>query len=189
MLPTELLREAMDTRKLGGCLHKLGVKYDKYLERQAKEVRRLEQHAMARLPDDLDYAALPCLSAEEVEKLTAARPATLHDAGLIPGITPKAVGYLFGAIEQRRNKERLANKAKRDDAQKEAAKLSGQAEARSDPKVAASLEKKKTEDNNTNKKKQPARELATTTSNKEGRAGGGGPLPSLASRLWWCPQP
>ena len=56
------------------------------------------------------------LSAEEVEKLTAARPATLHDAGLIPGITPKAVGYLFGAIEQRRNKERLANKAKRDDA-------------------------------------------------------------------------
>ena len=26
------------------------------------------------------------------------------------------MGYLFGAIEQRRNKERLANKAKRDDA-------------------------------------------------------------------------
>ena len=70
----------------------------------------------ARIPEGFDYAALPCLSAEEVEKLTAARPATLHDAGLIPGITPKAVGYLFGAIEQRRNKERLANKAKRDDA-------------------------------------------------------------------------
>ena len=101
---------------LGKEAVEVGVKYDKYLERQAKEVRRIEQHAMARLPDDLDYAALPCLSAEEVEKLTAARPATLHDAGLIPGITPKAVGYLFGAIEQRRNKERLANKAKRDDA-------------------------------------------------------------------------
>ena len=38
------------------------------------------------IPRDFDYAGLDCLSAEEVEKLTAAQPATIQDASAISGV-------------------------------------------------------------------------------------------------------
>jgi len=73
----------------------VAVKYSQYLERQEREVERMRANQMARIPDNIEYAELPCLSTEEVEKLTVARPETIHDASLIPGITPKALLYLF----------------------------------------------------------------------------------------------
>ena len=75
------------------------VRYAKYLERQEKEVARMEQNRQARIPDGFDYASLPCLSAEEVEKLSAERPDTLASASAIPGITPKALMYLYNELQ------------------------------------------------------------------------------------------
>ena len=84
------------------------VKYAKYLERQEKEVARLESNQLARIPPDTDYAALPCLSSEEVQKLTAAQPATLAEAGAIPGITPNALRYVFAHAQASRRPKRAA---------------------------------------------------------------------------------
>jgi tRNA uridine 5-carboxymethylaminomethyl modification enzyme len=78
----------------------VSVKYAKYLERQEKEVQRMRQNREARIPDAFDYSSLPCLSAEEVEKLSAARPGTIREASDIPGITPKAMLYLFNELQQ-----------------------------------------------------------------------------------------
>ncbi len=78
----------------------VAVKYSNYLERQQREVERMEANRLAKIPPDLDYASLPCLSAEEVEKLSAARPATLQEAGAIQGITPMALLHLFQAVQR-----------------------------------------------------------------------------------------
>lgn len=40
---------------------------------------------------------------EEVEKLSAARPKTLHEASLIQGITPKALLFLYKEVSRRGN--------------------------------------------------------------------------------------
>jgi tRNA uridine 5-carboxymethylaminomethyl modification enzyme len=71
------------------------ARYAPYVERQRAEVaaRRAATHVPIR--DDLDYQAIAGLSAEMVQRLTAARPATLGDAERIPGITPAALSALL----------------------------------------------------------------------------------------------
>jgi tRNA uridine 5-carboxymethylaminomethyl modification enzyme len=44
-----------------------------------------------RIPAALDYTAVPGLSNEMVERLSAARPDTMGDASRIRGITPAAL--------------------------------------------------------------------------------------------------
>ena len=67
------------------------ARYAPYLRRQDEEVAQLRANDSISLHDDLDYAAIPGLSTEMVEKLTRVRPATLGGAGLIRGITPAAL--------------------------------------------------------------------------------------------------
>ena len=57
--------------------------------------RAAEGDEAIRIPADLDYAAIPGLSNEMVERLTAARPATLGAAGRIRGITPAALAAIL----------------------------------------------------------------------------------------------
>jgi tRNA uridine 5-carboxymethylaminomethyl modification enzyme len=58
-----------------------------------------------RLPHDLSYdrETFPSFSAEELEKLSANRPETIHAAGQIQGITPHAVIYLHNYILKRKH--------------------------------------------------------------------------------------
>jgi tRNA uridine 5-carboxymethylaminomethyl modification enzyme len=67
------------------------ARYAPYLRRQDEEVAQLRTNDAVNLPDTLDYAAVPGLSAEMVERLDKARPATLGAAGRIRGITPAAL--------------------------------------------------------------------------------------------------
>jgi len=67
------------------------ARYAPYLRRQDEEVAQLRANDAVRLPDTLDYAAVPGLSTEMVERLDRARPATLGAAGRIRGITPAAL--------------------------------------------------------------------------------------------------
>ncbi len=71
------------------------ARYAPYVDRQRAEVaaRRAATHVPIR--DDLDYHAIAGLSTEMVQRLTAARPATLGDAERIPGITPAALSALL----------------------------------------------------------------------------------------------
>ena len=71
------------------------ARYAGYLKRQADQVSRHEQSEHLVLPEDLDYRAVPGLSAEVREKLASHRPATLGQAARIPGMTPAAVSLLM----------------------------------------------------------------------------------------------
>lgn len=83
-LPRELVEEAIED-----------VRYAPYLERQDEEVRKLRAEEKVRIPNDLDFDSIAGLSNEMVERLTAARPATLAEAGRIAGITPAALAAIL----------------------------------------------------------------------------------------------
>ncbi|MGE0798337.1 MAG: tRNA uridine-5-carboxymethylaminomethyl(34) synthesis enzyme MnmG, partial [Lautropia sp.] len=72
-----------------------------YIDRQRNEVRRMATHEPTRIPDDFDYEALPGLSIEVRQKLQAARPATIGQAGRVPGVTPAAISLLLVALKRR----------------------------------------------------------------------------------------
>ena len=69
-------------------------RYVGYIERQQQEVDKLRALSGLALPAGLDYAALPGLRHELVEKLSRQRPSTLDEAARIPGITLAALALL-----------------------------------------------------------------------------------------------
>ncbi|MBX9795508.1 tRNA uridine-5-carboxymethylaminomethyl(34) synthesis enzyme MnmG [Sphingomonas sp.] len=71
------------------------ARYAPYLERQAAEIAELRAGEATPLPAGLDYAAIPGLSLEMVERLRAAAPPTLAAAGRIRGITPAALSAIL----------------------------------------------------------------------------------------------
>jgi tRNA uridine 5-carboxymethylaminomethyl modification enzyme len=77
------------------------AKYAGYIERQEDEIERHRRNEETRLPGDLDYAQVAGLSHEVRQKLTEARPATVGQAGRIPGVTPAAVSILIVHLKKR----------------------------------------------------------------------------------------
>jgi len=69
--------------------------YVGYLDRQQAEIEAFQRDEALALPSDADYQALPGLSREVAEKLTATRPLTLGQAGRIEGMTPAALVLLL----------------------------------------------------------------------------------------------
>jgi tRNA uridine 5-carboxymethylaminomethyl modification enzyme len=75
--------------------------YAPYVERQQREWEVVQRDARVWLPAGLDYAAVPGLSNEMVERLGAARPETLDQASRIAGVTPAALSALYVAANRR----------------------------------------------------------------------------------------
>ena len=59
------------------------------------EIERQRRHEELRLPEDLDYAQVRGLSTEVRQRLREVRPATLGQAGRVPGVTPAAISLLL----------------------------------------------------------------------------------------------
>ncbi len=68
--------------------------YSGYLNRQDREIALLRAEDSRSLPDDLDIAGIPSLSAEVREKLLKIRPSSLGQASRIEGMTPSALAIL-----------------------------------------------------------------------------------------------
>ena len=78
-----------------GEILEVRTRYAGYLERQEKMVARLAAVESAVLPADLWDEELRGLSREAREKLRAIRPATIGQAGRIPGVSPADVSVLL----------------------------------------------------------------------------------------------
>jgi tRNA uridine 5-carboxymethylaminomethyl modification enzyme len=85
------------------------IKYEGYLKQQEREVEKLRKAEAKRLPVGLDYASMPGLSHEVVEKLTRIRPQSIAQASRIPGITPAAISVLLFHLEMRHNQPHSEN--------------------------------------------------------------------------------
>jgi tRNA uridine 5-carboxymethylaminomethyl modification enzyme len=64
------------------------IKYEGYVKRETEEVERAARGGAVRIRSTVDYHKVPGLRAETREKLSAAKPMTLAQAGQISGITP-----------------------------------------------------------------------------------------------------
>ncbi len=80
------------------------IKYEGYLKQQEREVEKLRKAESRRIPEGLDYAGMPGLSREIVEKLSRVRPHSIAQASRIPGITPASISILLFHLEMRRNR-------------------------------------------------------------------------------------
>ncbi len=76
------------------------AQYAVYLERQREDVERVRREESRAIPDWMDYDALPGLSREIRQRLTAARPATLAQAQRLEGVTPAAILLILAVIRR-----------------------------------------------------------------------------------------
>jgi tRNA uridine 5-carboxymethylaminomethyl modification enzyme len=70
------------------------AKYAGYIAQQQRQMERLRSAEGRTIPVDFAYSDVPGLSTEIRQKLTRVRPATLGQAGRIPGVTPAAIAVL-----------------------------------------------------------------------------------------------
>jgi tRNA uridine 5-carboxymethylaminomethyl modification enzyme len=70
------------------------AKYAGYINQQERQITRLKQSEGRPIPAKFSYERIPGLSIEVKQKLERVRPATLGQAGRIPGVTPAAISVL-----------------------------------------------------------------------------------------------
>jgi tRNA uridine 5-carboxymethylaminomethyl modification enzyme len=75
-------------------------KYEGHLGRQHAQIERMSRQESRRLPENLDYETIHGLKKEAQLRFTQIRPATLGQAGRIPGITPADVAMLAVWLEK-----------------------------------------------------------------------------------------
>jgi tRNA uridine 5-carboxymethylaminomethyl modification enzyme len=78
------------------------MRYGGYIERQERNLARLRREERRRIPEGFDFAVIPGLSREVVEKLSQARPENLAQAGRISGVTPAALTLINVYLEKAR---------------------------------------------------------------------------------------
>ena len=71
------------------------ARYAPYLDRQAEEIDRLRRDEALTLPSGIDFATIPGLSTEMVDRLCSARPPSLAAASRIRGVTPAALSAIL----------------------------------------------------------------------------------------------
>lgn len=89
-----------DVSQLVGEQIEIGVKYAGYIDRQQDDVAQLKKLEDSLLPIDFDYDGVSGLSREITQKLKDVRPASLAQAGRIPGVTPAAVHLLMVTLKK-----------------------------------------------------------------------------------------
>ncbi len=76
------------------------LKYEGYLKRQESDIRRRSRDEERCIPTDFEFAGVPGLSAEVIQRLSEVRPETLGQAMRIPGVTPAAISVLAAYVSR-----------------------------------------------------------------------------------------
>ncbi|MBD3263554.1 MAG: tRNA uridine-5-carboxymethylaminomethyl(34) synthesis enzyme MnmG [Candidatus Omnitrophica bacterium] len=77
------------------------IKYEGFINREKVWLKELKNLDRIKIPE-IDYASVPSLSREVVEKLSRLQPATLGSALKISGITPAAIMIIYNYIKKKR---------------------------------------------------------------------------------------
>jgi tRNA uridine 5-carboxymethylaminomethyl modification enzyme len=95
-----VLDRAADGSRVDAASLETEIKYEGYLRRQRSDIERSARLERRGIPDDLAFESIPGLSRESVQRLQEVRPATVGQAGRIPGFTPAAVAVLAAYVER-----------------------------------------------------------------------------------------
>jgi len=91
-----------DSREIDRATLEAECKYRGYLVRHAQQRARVESQREREIPAAFEYAGIPGLSREVVERLASVRPTTLGQAGRVPGVTPAAVAIVASRLARRK---------------------------------------------------------------------------------------
>jgi tRNA uridine 5-carboxymethylaminomethyl modification enzyme len=83
----------------------IDAKYDRYIQKQQKQVDKMKSMLSIKIPEDFDFKACEGLSNEIIEKLEKFRPPTLFGASNISGITPAGIDVLHLYINMKKDKK------------------------------------------------------------------------------------
>ena len=89
------------------------ARYAVYLERQKRDIARIERDQAILIPADFDYGAVRGFSTEIKAKLATARPRTMAEASALEGMTPAAQVLLMALVQRERAKAPLAEASSR----------------------------------------------------------------------------
>ena len=78
------------------------IKYEGYIRHEEEEVARQARAENAKLPADIDYAAIRGLRLEAAQKLEKVRPLTVGQAARISGVNPADISVLLIWLEARK---------------------------------------------------------------------------------------
>lgn len=83
------------------------IRYYHYIQREQKEVEKVEKYRELTIPLSFEYSNVPGLSKELQQKLSKHKPTNIAQASLIPGITPAAISLLIMRINNARKFKEL----------------------------------------------------------------------------------
>jgi len=90
------VREVLGSEPMSGLLTTVEteIKYNGYISQQERQMQHIKDAERRPIPATFGFDGIPGLSREVQDKLTRVRPATLGQAGRIPGVTPAAIAIL-----------------------------------------------------------------------------------------------
>jgi tRNA uridine 5-carboxymethylaminomethyl modification enzyme len=86
------------TRTVGRQVE-IEIKYEGYIKKQLREIKRFKNLEMIKIPTEFDFSGIHGLSNELKEKLTNIRPTSLGQVSRVEGITPAAISVLMVALK------------------------------------------------------------------------------------------
>ena len=76
------------------------AKYQGYIDRQVREIARMQAVESRHIPDEIDYFSIPGMTPECKECLDRVRPVTFGQAARISGVKPADIAVLYIYIEK-----------------------------------------------------------------------------------------
>ncbi|MGN0505213.1 MAG: tRNA uridine-5-carboxymethylaminomethyl(34) synthesis enzyme MnmG [Lachnospiraceae bacterium] len=76
------------------------LKYSGYIERQQRQVEQFKKTEHRRIPENIDYDAVPSLRIEARQKLKQIRPENIGQASRISGVSPADISVLLVYLKQ-----------------------------------------------------------------------------------------
>lgn len=93
LTPLDSGRPALTEREIYSA--QVALKYDGYIKRQLREVKRQSSLENRLIPEDMDYSSVKGLRTEAVQKLSRIRPVSIGAASRISGVSPADISVLL----------------------------------------------------------------------------------------------
>lgn len=79
------------------------IKYQGYIDKAYKDAQKILKLESWKIPEDINYQAIPNLASEAREKLEKVRPVTISQANRISGVNPSDISILLVYLESGRH--------------------------------------------------------------------------------------
>ena len=105
--PNSIVKTLSDQEKTRLAME---IKYDAYIERERKKIKRQKEADETIIPDELDYDQLASIKNEARERLKKIRPKTIGQATRISGVDPSVIDILLICINNKNKKKDSSKK-------------------------------------------------------------------------------